>query len=222
MPKAVFWVLAVLGPAVPPACAGYLYQSATLGPTGVTTQELLNQDVPGLNIFRDLVSGARFFLDRPSHITGVGGHFVTRGEDTPNPYLYAAVVSLDGQDDFPDSPQLDTDDVLSVALIETPEVSGDVYGDMSLHVPPGWYAVVYGTNRFGAEGSGMAVRNGVSEDFPFIRLSPSAEWVVHFPFLDNMRFVVRGIAVPEPTTLVATSVAILALSANVRLRNRVG
>src|SRR5689334_19233987 len=52
-----------------------IYQSALSGPTGISTEQLLNQTVPGSNVSGSNFVGVRFYVDAPVVTTRIGGHF---------------------------------------------------------------------------------------------------------------------------------------------------
>ncbi len=72
--------------------------------------------------------------------------------------VYAGVVALAGQFDIPDSTDLSTPDVVGVTLLTPISPSANVSANLVLTLPPGWYALVFGSGLFGATGA-LAINN---------------------------------------------------------------
>lgn len=182
-----------------------LFESATLGHTGIPIAELLNQNVPGTNVSPTVYAGVRFQLHQPVVTSQVGGHFVANSGGT----LFGAIVELEDENDFPDSGDFMTDDILGSTVLTFPTPSSEVFGDIELTLDPGWYALVFGSGRFETLGSGVAVRNGVAIGSPtHIAGSPSTPdvWSDFTTIHRGNRFVLRGRIVPEPTTATLTCI----------------
>jgi hypothetical protein len=172
-----------------------IYKSAALGPTGV-----LQGSVAATNVNSAVFPGVRFELTLPVITSQVGGHFVSQSGGT----FFGAIVSLDGPGDFPNSSDLSSSDVLGAAVLSFPETSAEVSGGLSLSLSPGWYALVFGSGLFGANGDGAAPQNNTDIGDPsYIAYEPNLGWIAldRFPMLfENHRFIVSGVIVPEPTT----------------------
>ncbi|QDT69838.1 hypothetical protein MalM25_27800 [Planctomycetes bacterium MalM25] len=189
-----------------------LYQSAILGPTGITAEELTTQAVPGTNVGRFDFIGARFELMQPVVTNRIGGHLVSLG---PAGEFFGALVALAGPDDFPDSSDLSTPDVLGDTLVAIADPSDEVFGEIELALDPGWYGVVFGSGLFGATGRGGAVRNNT--DLPaggLIGWSASSSGDGWFDLVPGIAptqqyIVVRGFPIPEPTSLVVAALPLL-------------
>jgi hypothetical protein len=192
-------VLASAIAGVSTASAAILYESGTLGTTGVSWSDLEAQSVPGTNISQFAFNGVRFKLDQPALTTEVGGHFVAPTTGT----FFGVIVELSGENDFPDSADLSTADVLGRTLLSFPTSSAEVFADLSLSLDPGWYALVFGSGLFEATAHGGAVRNGIDIGDPsYISYGRNLGWFnldIFQGFFDNHRFVVRGSLVPEPS-----------------------
>ena len=78
--------------------------------------------------------------------------------------IFAALVALDGSADDPDSIDLSSDDVVAASAFTSLPVStdADVVVPLSATLTPGWYAVVFGTDAFGAQGGSGTIRDGQS------------------------------------------------------------
>jgi hypothetical protein len=178
------------------ARADILFESGTLGPTGITWQQAIDGEVPGENVNPNAFSGVRFELTQPVITSRVGGHFV--GPANTYDTFFAAIVLLDNENDFPDSSDLSTQDVLGSTVIEFPEPSAEVFGNLSLSLDPGWYALVFGGGLFGANGNGGVLSNSNDIGNPdYIGFLSGFDWGNRLP---SKRFVVEGSIVPEPTS----------------------
>jgi len=184
-----------------PVTAATIYESGTLGPTGIPRSDIADEIVAGTNISPDVFTGVRIFFDQPVITTQIGGHFVKNtGADES---FFGAIIALDNESDFPDSGDLSTPDVLGSTSLVFPEPSDEVFGDLDLTLAPGWYALVFGSGLFDATGRGVAVRNGVDIGDPSYIAYVSSRWRnlegTSIPF-ENHRFVVSGTIVPEPSS----------------------
>jgi len=126
-----------------------LFESATLGPTGVTGGE-----VPGVDHAQYL--GARFHLDHDVKVQSVGGHFMGLTHQ-----YFAAIVPLSGPDALPTGiPYVDfASTFLGAASFSTPFASVDILVPLSVSLAPGDYGLVFGAGEFGTSGSGGMPRN---------------------------------------------------------------
>jgi hypothetical protein len=181
------------------ARADVLFESGTLGPTGVTWTDLTNGNVMGSNISRNVFNGTRFYLARPAVTTRIGGHFAAQAPGN----FFGAIVKLTGEDDIPDSGDLATPDVLGHTLLTFPTPSAEVFGNMNLNLDPGWYAVVFGSGLFGTLAAGGTVQNGNDIGTPsYLSYETGVGWTTPInPIFRNYRFVVEGNVVAEPSTL---------------------
>ncbi len=185
------------------AAAATIFESGTLGPTGLPQGSVASANVT-LNVF----VGVRFQLTQPAITTQVGGHFVDRSNGT----LFGAIIALDNAKDFPDSGDLSTKDVLGSTLLIFPAPSAEVFGGLTLSLDPGWYALVFGSGLFEAAGNGAAPLNNPDIEDPSYIAYVSSRWKNSSPTggfeFKDYRFVIRGATVPEPSTLSFILVAI--------------
>jgi hypothetical protein len=140
----------------------------------------------------------------------VGGHFAAPSAGT----FFGAIVALDDAYDFPDSGDLSTPDVLGDAMLNFPTTSAEVYGDPSLSLDSGWYALVFGSGLYGANGGGGAPANNPDNGDPsYIAYHPGSgvSWIDLETFVNDLRFVVTGTTVPEPNTLASIFVSFVIL-----------
>lgn len=188
--------LAIVVATVPGYCrADTIFESGTLGPTG-----LPQGSVSATNITFSVFTGVRFELTQPVLTAQVGGHFVS----TTNGTFFGAIVALDDENDFPDSGDLSTPDVLGAATLTFPVPSAEVFGDLEVSLDPGWYALVFGSGLFGTGSDGAAPRNGMDIDDPmYVGWQPGAGFGwgnLNNPIFRDHRFVIRGSIVPEPAS----------------------
>ncbi len=115
-----------------------IFESASLGKTG--------QEKPRMHNNHGQYVGVKFEITKSTTVREIGGHFVPRaGRPTE---IFAAVVKLDNQDDFPDSIDLSTKDVLGYTNININKPSGEYSGIIDLKLESGWYCMVFGTQLF--------------------------------------------------------------------------
>ena len=181
-------------------CAKTIFESGTLGATGIVASELSSGAVLGTSVDSFVYVGARFQLNQHVLTQRIGGHFVSASSGT----FFGAIVKLNGENDTPDSLDLSTPDILGAALIDFPTSSNEVFGNLSLTLEPGWYSLVFGSGLFGTSGDGGAVRNGTDIGEPaYISAQPFSgvsNWIDVGSELPNHRFVLQGQIVPEPTS----------------------
>ncbi|QDU55101.1 hypothetical protein [Aeoliella mucimassa] len=204
--------------------AAIIYESATLGTTGIPREDVSSQIVPGANINPYVFQGVRFELTQNVVTTSIGGHFV--GPYSEADTVFGAIVALEGPTDFPNSNDLSTPDVLGTTLITVPLLSDDVYGDLELNLAPGWYALVFGSGLFEAEGRGAAVLNNTEVAIPaYIGRQLGTEWydlrnTGGREGLVNFRFTLNGTVVPEPSTQMLLAGFFIALVMHCTLERR--
>jgi hypothetical protein len=206
------WLL-LLQPLLPaPAFAEILFESGTLGPTGIYINEIGGGVDPAGAVVSDFVfDGVRFEIMKAAITTRIGGHFVA--DPRHNDSFFGTIVRLDNAMDFPDSGDLSTPDVLGTTLLTFPNPSAEAFGDLEIHLDPGWYALLFGSGLFGASGSGAMPLNNSDIGSPmYIGFQPWAGvgWGNLDPVFNDYRFVVEGLFVPEPSASVL--IAMLASS----------
>ncbi len=189
--------------AATPASAAILFESGTLGPTGIPLTELTSGNIPGANVTPSVFNGVRFEVSVPVLTSQVGGHFV--GSLGTTGTFFGAIVELDDVNDFPDSDDLSTPDVLGSTVLAFPEPSAEVFGNLEVLLNPGWYALVFGSGLFGASGDGAMVLNNPDIGDPSYIAYVSSRWKNLAPTdgieFKDYRFVVKGTIIPEPSTL---------------------
>lgn len=180
------------------ASAEVIYQSGSLGETGTPWLG----PAPATNVNPDVFVGARFEIDQPVQTSSIGGHFVGHPLN-PSDEFFGALIQLKNDADFPDSDDLSSVDVLGVTTLTFPGTSDEVFGELTVTLEPGWYAVVFGSGLFGTTAVGATLRNGM-DDGPqaYIGWQPGEGWLELSSFFENHYFVVEGTVIPEPTTIV--------------------
>jgi hypothetical protein len=181
--------------------ADVLFESGTLGPTGIAWSDLTSGVVPGSHVSANVFTGVVFQLVQPARVTQIGGHFGAPSVGS----FFGAIVTLDGPNDFPNSENLSTPDVVAETTLTFPIASAEVYGNLDERLGPGWYALIFGSGLFGATGAGAAVQNNPDIGSPnYIGSQPGSGWFSLTdlsPTFANHRFVVLGTSVAEPSTI---------------------
>lgn len=122
--------------------AELIYESATTLVTG----DSMNS-IGGTQADMAFYSGVRFFLDQAVQAEAIGGHFAT-SVASGNGQLFGVIAGLDGAGGVPD---LDTGVIAQTLLtLPTPGFSDNISGSVSALLQPGWYALVFGSGRYGA------------------------------------------------------------------------
>ncbi len=195
-----------------PTRGATIFESASLGETGLTFNDLVADSIPTTGVSETVFSGVRFHLGQPAVTSQIGGHFVARDNGSS---IFGAVVRLTDENDFPNSFDLTTPDLIGVATADLPATSTEVFADLNVALNPGWYALVFGSGLFGAQGEGVAIRNGVDiSDQSYIALQPQSgvPWVDLDSFISGSRFIVVGSIVPEPSTLTFLLIGLFAIA----------
>lgn len=201
--------------------ADTLFESGTLGPTGIYINEIGGGVEPGGAVVSPFVfNGVRFEITQPVITSRVGGHFVA--DPRFGSSFFGAIVRLDDATDFPDSGNLSTPDLLGATRLTFPNPSAEVFGDLVVSLDPGWYALVFGSGLFGATGSGGMLLNNPDIATPaYIGFQPGAVlgWGNLSPIFHNFRFAVEGSIIPEPA-MVAMILGAAPLVMSTRLLKR--
>lgn len=200
------------------ANAGLIFESAEYPQSGQTP------NLGGLVIDDAYFVMHRFYLDNTYSLESIGGYFWADIGRT----IFGAVVELSDENDFPNSFDLTTSDVLVTTLLTIENVDGDYLGDLNFTLDSGWYAVAFGTGLYGADsvdpnlvGLGMPdLEIDLSSDLPITGISAKNPYGVTPQFtyqLSTTRFIVNGsqsVDVPEPSAvyLFLISIALLSLS----------
>jgi hypothetical protein len=172
-------------------CDVVIYESATGN---------LN-DGDGFAVSNVQFMGSRFTLSSPTQVTSVGGTFISGA--TFSGSVFASLVDLGGNN-LPQGNPFDNTDVL-ISAIFTPTVAGDDFVPLSIALPAGDYAVVFGAGLFGSESesfqsmSGGTTTTEGSGSYIFWN-AEAGQWNEADAEIGR-RFVVNG--VPEPSSTLA-------------------
>jgi len=180
-----------------------IFESASLGQTGLSYETTLSRRISGLNVLSNVFAGYKFEILELTQVTRIGGHFLENSVDGGAGSIFGALVNLESEFDFPDSSDLSTPDVLGSTLISLPRLSSEASGELSLVLEPGWYAVIHGSGLFGADGFGVSPRNGADIGSPTYiggQRNTIGFWRELPARLINQRFFVEGFVIPEPST----------------------
>lgn len=147
------------------------------------------------------LAGVRFQLSSNTIIDGLGGNLQVLST-VGNESIFGALVALTGQSDYPDSLNLSTPDVLTkIVFNASSDISDVMVGITPLMVPPGDYAVIFGSDLFAATGQGaMSTGNlNFADSSTFYCNIYGGNWEDFGPN-SGLRFTVYGVPVPEPSS----------------------
>ncbi len=117
----------------------------------------------GNAVYDDEYLGVKFEATHNYHAWSIGGHF----GGTENTTIFAAIVKLDSVVDLPDSNDLSTADVIAYAVFAVPRASDVVWAPISGNIKKGqWYALIFGTGLFGANGIAYVPYENVTIESP--------------------------------------------------------
>ncbi len=182
LPVIAFSVLLLFPVGVQKIYADVIYESATLGPTG---------EISGISIFTKQILGSRFSVSQTVEVTEIGGHI---GGSVPGG-IFGAIVQLSGP--LPSGSPFDVGEVIAFTTFSPNRPSTDISAPLSVILPPGDYALVFGSGLFGATGSGsMPPNNPLTPEGTgsLFFWNDVFNWVDGGAFTD-LRFTVNGITV---------------------------
>jgi hypothetical protein len=195
------------------ASAALLYQSAATLHTGPSNS------IGGVGVDPTFFSGVNFQVTTPVHVDDIGGHFGNFAV-AGNNQVFGAIMPVSSISSVPTPSDLSSN-VLATTLITLPAAgtSNNASGPMSLNLSPGFYAVIFGSGKFGATSNfavaatsrddGAANTGGVTtyalrqSDGAFFTQAPGARY-----FVDG--------TVPEPGS--ATALLVLTSASIIRRR----
>lgn len=167
-----------------------LLESATLGNTG---------RIAGASVTNVQYIGWRFELAETLQVQQVGGHMLSL-PDRPGD-IFAALVRLASIDSFPLGAPFTSEEVVATTTFRPNFPSSEVLTPLSAELTPGSYALVFGTELFGATGE-AAIHNGFDQDdIPPTNISSFIFWgltgigqppVWRTNLASHMRFLVQG------------------------------
>lgn len=128
------------------ATAATVYKSATLVPSTGNGYALGTSIVGG--VAEQQLLGSRFTLTTTTNITAIGGNIGADASTT----LFGAIISLPSISALPSySPSDLPSYALGYSVFSAPSLSADLRIPLSLTLEAGTYALIFGTDLFGAE-----------------------------------------------------------------------
>jgi hypothetical protein len=153
----------------------------------------------GTSITAGHFSGWRFEIDTPMAVERVGGHIAANlfleGD------IFAALIALDSIASFPHGSPFTSEEVIATTTFRPPVPSDQVLVPLNANLAPGSYALVFGSNLFGATGEGMLPLLDDQLDIPPTTISSYIFWSIprqgappewRTNLAQRMRFVVEG------------------------------
>jgi hypothetical protein len=173
-----------------PAAAATVFETASY--TGVDTGDY--------SIYDQRWIGATFTLSQTTQVNSIGGQF-NLGAGT----LFGAIVALPSAGAVPSfNPSAIGSNALASAVFDAPVDIADVSAPVSVTLAAGNYAVIFGSNQFGATGqAGMGSNNDLKGSPQFIEYFGAVNGDAWDEDLnDGLRLFVNGTPAPapEPTT----------------------
>lgn len=169
-----------------------IFQSATVGtPTDVG---------PTVAYYQFL--GVRFGLDTAVHVTAIGGSFCCgeTGSSGTNPEIFGAITTLAGADGLPAGGTDNFAPLAYVVFAPSAVQTEDVSVPVDLDLAPGDYALIFGSDRFGATGAATAANDGTALISANAYFFGYGSWY-DAPSLSGTRFFIEGSPVPEPASV---------------------
>ncbi|MGB0716524.1 MAG: DUF7453 family protein, partial [Phycisphaerae bacterium] len=177
--------------------ASVIFESATSGPTG-------QGDGAGL-LVSDTFNMAVNFEVTESVLTGrVGAHVLGLGGNEP---VFAAIVGVSGPVSPPSAVDLAAADLRGVTILAPSDLSDNISGNLRVVLEPGWYALVIGTNQFGATGEAALLGNNDLVGDPLIYGIRQSDGKI-ITQSSSVRFFVDSMPLPAFEMVVDTSTVI--------------
>ncbi|MBW8040175.1 MAG: hypothetical protein FVQ85_09275 [Planctomycetes bacterium] len=178
----VFLALVVILPGQLADADPIIHESATMGAAG---------QLSGWGIDSVWFMGSRFYIGQDVQVTAIGGHMVewTAGD------FFGVIVSLDSAGDLPDGYPFFTSEVVASTVFDPGMPSSDFRTPLAVTLTPGYYALIFGSGRFGSMGGVGALPYAGQTN------RPGASFILWDGFnwwnsaSDRARFVVEGIIV---------------------------
>jgi len=196
-------IACVLGLVASPAAAQtpVLLESATLGATGLDW---------GTSITEAQFVGWRFEISTPLEVEEIGGHLLGFPA-VGNGQIFGALIRLASIDVFPAGDPFTPEETVASVVFQPPFPSAEVLVPLSVALEPGAYALVFGSDLFGATGNGGIPNSPDQADIPPTTIDsyifygipgPSQAPIWRGSLASKMRFLVSGttpVPVPVPT-----------------------
>ena len=218
-------LLCALGGVAAPAAAQtpVLLESATLGATGLDW---------GTSITEAQFVGWRFEIDTPLQVEAIGGHLVGFPA-VGNGQIFGALIRLASVDAFPAGDPFTAEETVATVVFQPAFPSSELLVPLSAALEPGAYALVFGSDLFGATGNGAIPNPTDQADIPPTTIDsyifygipgPGQAPIWRGPLASQMRFLVSGTTLPPVPALgpagLVTLAVLLGLSAIWTLRPR--
>jgi hypothetical protein len=185
-------LLALAGVAAPGAAqTPLLLESATLGATGL---------VGGTSITEAQFVGWRFEIDTTLQVEAIGGHLLGIPA-VGNGQIFGAMIRLASIDVFPAGDPFTPEETLATVVFQPAFPSAELLVPLSVTLEPGAYALVFGSNLFGATGNGAIPHSTDQVDIPPTTIDsyifygipgPGQAPIWRAPLASQMRFLVSG------------------------------
>lgn len=202
----------LLGLVAAPAAAQtpVLLESATLGATGLDW---------GTSITEAQFVGWRFEISTPLEVEAIGGHLLGFPA-VGNGQIFGALIRLASIDVFPAGDPFTPEETVASVIFQPPFPSAEVLVPLSVALEPGAYALVFGSDLFGATGNGGIPNPSDQADIPPTTIDsyifygipgPSQAPIWRGPLASQMRFLVSGTTPAPVPTLGPAGLGTLAL-----------
>jgi hypothetical protein len=187
-----------------------LLESATLGATGRTG---------GTSITELQYVGWRFELTETLQVDAIGGHLLGI-PSVGNGLIFGALIRLAAIDVFPEGDPFTAEETIATVAFQPPFPSDEVLVPLSAVLEPGPYALVFGSNLFGATGNGGIPNTLDQMDIPPTTIDSYIFYSVpslgqppiwRGPLASQMRFLVSGTTLSPVPALADGGVVILSL-----------
>jgi hypothetical protein len=149
------------------------------------TADYTNALTPAYVVGEDQILGARFHVSGTVAVDHIGAHFVK----SDGGLIYGALTSLNGSPALP-SGTPGSFNPIAETTFAVPNKSSDLLIGLSATLGPGDYALVFGSNRFGATGTAAIGGGDTDKGQPSTFYSTATDWLdITLP---GSRFVVTG------------------------------
>jgi hypothetical protein len=132
---------------IPAGSYEIIHESATMAAFG---------QMSGLPFDANLFMGSRFYVDEQVEVSTIGGHLLEYTAGT----VFGAIVSLSGPTALPFGSPLHPAEVAGSVVFTLPYASMDFRVPLSATLGPGDYALIFGSDQFGASVSGAGLIPG--------------------------------------------------------------
>lgn len=187
-----------------------LLESATLGATGL---------FGGTSITELQFVGWRFEIEAPLQVEAIGGHLLGL-PNVGNGQIFGALIRLASIDVFPAGDPFTPEETVATVVFQPPLPSTELLVPLSVVLEPGAYALVFGSNLFGATGNGAIPNSSDQTDIPPTTIDSYIFYSVpslgqppiwRGPLASQMRFLVSGTTLASVPALGAVGLGALSV-----------